>query len=619
MGFDGFHLMRPEALWLALLVPLFLWLLRRDRGGAGNWSRVVDPALLPHLLTEDDRPARRTSRWLVVAAVLLGVIAIAGPSVQKIDVPVFQRADALVVVLDLSASMAAADVQPSRAQRARQKIRDLLAQRTEGVTGLVVYAGDAHVVAPLTDDVRTIENLLPALTPSIMPLPGSDPTGAIKLAVSLLGAAGAANGQLLLMTDGMPKFDPADVADTLAENRAALSILGIGTESGAPIPLPDGGFVRDSDGDIVVPILDTDTLAAYARALGGPYSTISLDNSDLDRLTGTTGLLDTGDIQLDRKTDTWLDQGNWLALVLGLGLLPLFRRGALALVLISPLLGSVDARAEEPGYTGGWATSLWRTPDQQGLSALEQGDADTAATLFERPDWRGTAQYQAENWLKAADSFGQLTDDADSLYNRGNALARGGEYEKAIDAYERSLELDPEREDALHNRDLVRQLLEQQSEENNPEGDDSEQSEDSNDSDGEDRSGDQDQNDASGEQGEGENNPSPESNESGQTGPESEGNRPPGDDAADSATDPSKNEGQLPGADSDQTGSEEDIAAQTEAQMAKFDQALEKQQALEQWLRRVPDDPGGLLQRKFRYESYQRLRRGEEPDDDVRW
>ena len=134
--------------------------------------------------------------WAPTLLLALVTLAAAGPSLQRVELPVIKRADALVIVLDLSASMLAADVQPSRVQRARQKILDLLDTRDEGVTGLVVFAGDAHVVTPLTDDTRTIANLMPALSPAIMPLPGADATSGIELASELLRAAGAQGGQV---------------------------------------------------------------------------------------------------------------------------------------------------------------------------------------------------------------------------------------------------------------------------------------------------------------------------------------------------------------------------------------------------------------------------------------
>ncbi len=607
-----FHLLHPQAFWLLLVLPAVIFMIWRRVRSSASWSRVIDPHLLPHLMTGTGETRTSRNHWWTVIWLALAVLAIAGPSFSKIDVPVFQRADALVIVLDLSASMAAADIQPSRVQRAKQKIMDLLAERDEGVTGLVVYAGDAHVVAPLTDDRRTIENLLTALSPDIMPLPGSNPTEALERALSLLQTAGAASGQILLMTDGMPKFEPALIADQL-DAAIDIAILGIGTGTGAPIPRSDGGFLRNDNGDIVIPGLDAAALQAHATALGGRFSRISLDNSDIDSLLTIPGSMDSGEIALDRETDAWLDQGNWIALLLALVLLPLFRRGAMAALLIMPLMTPGTARAQTLDF-------LWQTPDQRAATVLEAGDPATAATLFENPAWRGTANYGAGNWNNAAEDFKE-TDDPDNWYNQGNALAKAGDLQGALEAYDRTLAAQPDAEDAIKNRDIVEQLLQQQQQQEGQEGSDGNQDQSEGDSqDNAQDSGSNSQDQSSQQQADsGESNSSEQGNSSqGESGQQQPGN--PGEEQAQqSQANAESQDGSNQNSDALSQEMQARLDEQTEEQMGKFNAGLEKQQALEQWLRRVPDDPGGLLQRKFRYETIQRLRQGEEPDEDVRW
>ena len=157
--------------------------------------------------------------WLTLPLLLVGA---SGPALERAELPVFEKSDALVIVLDLSRSMWATDTQPSRIRRARQKVMDVLDARTEGVTGMVVFAGDAHVVTPLTDDTRTIENLLSALAPDIMPLQGSNATEAIELAAGLLETSGLTNGSVLLITDGLPKFETSRVEGLLGSVGACL-------------------------------------------------------------------------------------------------------------------------------------------------------------------------------------------------------------------------------------------------------------------------------------------------------------------------------------------------------------------------------------------------------------
>lgn len=596
---DGFHLLRPELLWGLTACPLVALALWYRRIHQGDWTKVIDADLLPFLMPDQSGKTQRSRVWIPTLLLALVTVAAAGPSLQRVELPVIKRADALVIVLDLSASMLAADIQPSRAQRARQKILDLLETRQEGVTGLVVFAGDAHVVTPLTDDTRTIANLMPALSPAIMPLPGADATSAIELASELLMTAGAQGGHILLMTDGLPGFDTDRAQSALDDSGASLGILGVGTESGAPIPLPNGGFLKDKDGEIVIPALSRNELTDFAADLGAPYEEVTLDEGDIEALTRRDVMATEGELDLDRQTDAWQDQGFWLAALVALLMLPAFRKGVVASVAFMLILHSPPPEAAD------W-DDLWLTSDQQGARHLAAGNASEAATAFTDPSWRGVAEYQAGSYDQAAQNFaGETT--ADSLYNLGNALALQGDLRAALSAYEESLNLEPNAEDAIANRDFIQSLLDQdeqqqdqESDQQNQEGDQSEEDNQS-ESQGDDNSESSDQGEQ--EQSEGDNSDESDSGQSDQ-----------------SQSDQEQQQGQQDPTMADaQDLNAEALEAATQEQMAKFDEALEEQQALEQWLRRVPDDPGGLLRRKFRYQTMQRLREGEEPDESIRW
>ena len=597
---DGFHLLRPELLWGLLICPLLAVALWHRRTRQGDWSRAIDPELLPYLMPDHSGKTHQTTIWMPTLLLSLIVLAAAGPSLRQVELPVIKRADALVLVLDLSASMLAADVQPSRIQRARQKILDLLDLRVEGVTGLVVFAGDAHVVTPLTDDTRTIANLMPALSPNIMPLPGANATSGIEAAANLLITAGAQGGQILLMTDGLPRFDTVRAKDALERSGAALAVLAIGTKAGAPIPLPNGGFLKDDAGEIVIPTLDRQAIDQVASALSAPVERISLDERDIESLTRRNVLAAQGELDLARQTDAWLDQGFWLAALVALLLLPAFRKGALVSVLLLSIMQPETAEAAE------WE-DLWLTPDQQGAQRLADGDSSGAAERFDQTSWRGMAEFEAGAYDRAANSFASEP-SADGLFNQGNALAMQGDLQGAINAYEKSLSLQPSAEDAIANRDFVQSLLDQQEDQDQEQQEGEEQSQQDEESE---------QNDASDSDSGGDGESSDQQNDSQQAGDGQE------DDASDQG-EPQSDSEQQPGdqapntADADQQAADQ-LEAATQEQMAKFDEALEEQQALEQWLRRVPDDPGGLLRRKFRYQTMQRLREGDTPDESIRW
>ena len=582
------HFIRPELLWLLpVIIPLLLLAWRKQVQG-GDWAKAIDPNLLPHLITTEGGGSSRLRQlwWLTLPLLVIGA---SGPSLERAELPVFEKSDALVIVLDLSRSMWATDTQPSRIRRARQKVMDILDARTEGVTGMVVFAGDAHVVTPLTDDTRTIENLLSALAPDIMPLQGSNATEAISLAAELLETSGLTNGSVLLITDGLPKFETSRVEGLLGSVGADLGILVMGTDTGAPIPLPDGGFLRDDNDQIVIPAVDRQEIQRIATTLGAQRTDVSVDNSDVQSLLSGAQSSITSDDSLERKTDTWIDLGYWLAIAAALLMLPLFRRGALSALLVAVLM--IDAAPSDANTL----ENFWSTADQKGAKALAEGDAARAATLFEAPDWRGTAHYEAGDFSSSSAEFGKL-DSADALYNRGNALALSGDFQGAIDSYDRSLEAEPNRQDAIDNRELVKSLLEQQQQEQ--QGNDQDSNSDQSDQEGESQDSESDssqqEQDSSSESQEGSSDPS---------------DQQPSDQKSQPSADGEMSEDMNPS----------ELEQATEEQLARFNEALEEQQALEQWLRRVPDDPGGLLRRKFRYQTIQRLRNGEEPDEDVRW
>ena len=605
------HLMRPEWLWCippALLLAAFLWRQQRQRG---SWGGVIDPVLLPYLVQQDGGGARgRNPLPLLLLGWVIAAIAAAGPSWEKIPQPVHQAQDALVLILDLSYSMKAGDLAPSRGDRTRQKILDLLERRREGQTGLIAYAGDSHIVTPLTDDTTTIANLLPALHPDMMPVAGSDPASAVDQALELLRSAGIRGGQLLLFTDGIRERDGAAIAKSLAGSGARLSVMGIGTRTGAPIPLPRGGFVKDSAGTIVMPSLQEAPLRALATATGGRYLGMTIDDGDLDFLlqdTAIPGLQQS--LALERGADTWDDKGYLLVLLLLPLALGAFRRGWIACLLPLLLLAQ-----PETALAQSWQ-DLWLTPDQQGQRALREGDPARAAQLFEDRDWAGTAAFDSGDFEGAVDHFA-ASDGADAWYNRGNALARAGRLEDAITAYEESLQRKPEREDAQDNLELVKQLLQQQQQEQQQNSGQDEQQDQQSQDEG---AGDQAQNQP-GQDQQGEPNSQPPSDEAQgsaqQDGENSDSPQTEGEHAQQSGDEAEQADEREEGADN--ANAAEQPQEQEGAQLADAEQA-ERDQAMEQWLRRVPDDPSGLLRQKFRYESELRKQQGTVKNDEIFW
>ena len=593
---SDFHFLRPDWLWAAPLIVAAAILFATRRLGAGSWQNVVHPSLAPYVLSSSPNRNADYRWWLLGVAGVITVLALAGPAWQRIEQPVFRSEQAIVVALDLSRSMDAQDVAPSRLLRARLKILDLLDRRQSGQTALVVYSSNAFTVTPLTTDNDTIAALVNSLSTDIMPSRGSYPVAAINKGRQLLQQAGAAFGEVLLITDGGSSPAAEKVARDLKSDGYTLSVLAVGTRTGAPIPKLGGGFVADRSGQIAVPKLEESALRRLAGAGGGRFAVLSADARDLDvLLSGEVGSSAASDESL--ATDHWREEGPWLLLLL----LPLaavaFRRGWMLLIIIGVM------PIAEPAQASLW-DDLWRTKDQQAQKNLTEGNAAEAAELFANSEWRAVAQYRAEDYETSAATFADK-DDARSLYNLGNALARQGEFESAIDAYEQVLEIDPDDIDAEYNRDLLQQALEQQEGQKN-QGDEQESSE---------------QSDGEGEQSESDGESDQEGSQSDSDSEEGDAKR---DDKESSQEDLDALEEELRRA-AEEAEQNKDPSEQqqqlTQAELEELRRAQEQEQAMEQWLRRIPNDPGGLLRRKFRYQ-YQQDGRDQDgnntwPDDQV--
>ncbi len=587
MNLADFHFIRPY--WLLAVIPYLaiLVLMLRNKLSQGNWSAVCDAALLPYLLQE--KPVNQ-SRWPLTAgaiAALLVIIALAGPTWERLPSPVFRNDSALVIALDLSRSMDAADIKPSRLIMARYKIADILKQRKDGQTALLVYAGDAFTVTPLTDDTETIDSQLSALNTDIMPSQGSDTALVLEKAVELFKQAGLQKGQILLVTDGVDMDKTLAAVKTL--DKYQLSILGVGTDDGAPIALPEGGFLKDQRGNIIVPKLNSHELTKLAQAGNGVYQTITANDADIQTVLANVdrSVQQQGKQNDNLLLDQWADNGPWLLLlVLPLAALT-FRKGLLCfiLLLILPL--------PKNSYALGWQ-DLWQTKDQQAQQAYKKQDYAKAAEQFENPDWQAAAHYKAGEYDKALESL-KSSKSTSSAYNQGNALAKAGQLEEAIKAYEKALAMNPNDADAKHNKDVVEKELEKQKQQKQQKDDKQQAKGDSQ------QNKDGEQSEKSDEQKKSEEKPEqkPEQKQSDQQ--QSEENQ-----EQQNKADEKKPEDEKPR----QAEQEKDQAKQPAKEQAptNAEPTDEQQQANEQWLKRIPDDPAGLLKRKFKYQYGQRGR-----------
>jgi len=442
------HFLRPA--WLLAILPVLLFAAMhwRHRSAADNWRRVCDPHLLPHLLVSGGRGRREWAIGLVAVAGIVAAIALAGPAWEQVEQPLARTLYGRVMVLDLSRSMDATDVTPTRLIRAREKVTALLERSGDLQTGLVVFAGDAFAVAPLTDDHRTLVSILPVLDSGVMPSQGSRIDLGLQHARRLLRGSGVSDGEVVVVSDGLKGSHAINVAADLLDDGYRVSVLAVGTVEGGLIELADGGFLRGLDGHIVRPAVTLQALTRLARAGGGQLVRLASDDADLDQLTANTAAWRrfANVREVDRTSAVWRDQGAWLVL----SLLPMaalaFRRGwllMLPLVLIVPPLGSLSTVTAAPRTTAnGQLTD--RCPGD-----VLSGTAKQAVTLFRNG-----------KYLEAAALFA-CGDDAEAHYNRGTSLARAWRFEQAIAAFDQALSREPAHADALHNRSIVERMLKQ--------------------------------------------------------------------------------------------------------------------------------------------------------------
>lgn len=539
--------------WWLLLIPVgFALAFAVTRRHRNSWRRICDSELFSKLTLIGDRVSERMVGLSIVVGWLLAVIALAGPAWDRDQNVLYQSVDAMVVVFDLSRSMNSTDLLPSRLERARYKALEVIEAQQEKSVGLVAFAGDAFDVTPISDDIGTVSHLLHSLQIQMMPVQGSLASTGLYRAHQLLKNSGYRRGAVVLLTDGVDE-DAFSAAKNLTDDGFRLSVVAVGTEAGAPISLDNGDFLKDGAGNFIVAPINVEDLAKLAKQGGGLFSFVSEPF--------TESMLHTIDfgrdsVELTTHDDSsvgWNDRGPWILL----GLLPLvaliFRRGWILSVLLILPVTSQDA------YAFKWE-DLWLRSDQQAAAAVRKEDFGNFQ-IAQHPDWNGIALYRQNKFEEAIAEFSKASDKV-SNFNTGNAKAKDGDLQGAIENYEAAIEIDPEFEDAQFNLDLVRKLLKEQQQRQRGRQDDSRENQDSN----------------------------SQNNEA----------------SSDQLERSSPNSGQ---------GEEEELEQRDEPrdeenQLASMEDSVDKEQEqlMEQWLQQIQDDPTGLLRRRFYYEYQERER-----------
>jgi Ca-activated chloride channel homolog len=607
-----FEFIRPALLWLLPVAAalFFIALIKQKKTSSGQ---LIAPHLAQFVLNDEQHNSRQPL-WLVALFCSLAIIFSAGPSFEKKQVPVYQSKNARVMVMDMSYSMYSTDISPNRLVQSRFKALDMIELFKEGDTALIAYAGSAYTISPLTNDATTLENLIPSLSPEIMPDKGSNVLAALEMAQTLLKQAGYLDGDIILITDGIEQQEYNEVTDFINSSAYRLNIYGIGTAQGAPIQLPEGGFLKDRYGQIVIPTLNAKQLQRLAVNSGGKFARYQPSSVDIvtfaPRANGELLKDDTPSHALWR-----IDAGIYgLLLLLPLALY-LFRRAAfVGAVLFIGFLPPPPAYALE-------LPTLLKNADQRALTAYQNKDYQQAAQA-QSSQLKGAALYQQGQFEDALKAFSE-DKSATGFYNYANALAKAGQLEAAITAYEKAQALQANFTEAADNQALVEQLLHQQQQQQ--QGDESQQQDNAqqdqqqnpqnaaqNESTAEQdkQSGENDsqsQTDANSEgspeqseQGQAEQQNRPEMQAESQNEPQQQA-QPATDDTEQAAAAPAENDASL---NQQQHNAQQQAQAVNTSELSNEEK--EKAQQLNQLLRKVPDDPAILLRNKMQLEAQKR-------------
>jgi Ca-activated chloride channel family protein len=326
------HFIRPW--WLLTFIPavLFVVLLFRHSGKSNSWAKHCDAHLLEHVLVGRESKAKKSLLPLFFLLIWsVGIFALAGSVWKYKDVSVYQKNISRVIALDVSQSMDTTDVAPSRLERAKYKIFDILRKITEGQTAMIVFSSESFIVSPLTSDSKTILNLVSVLNTSIVPVQGHDMTKALDSSSELLSQGGAGKGQIIIITDSSPTDNAIAEAKKLAERDIKTDVYAIGTPKGGVAEAEDGSYRKDDSGNIKYFGVDLERMQALAKAGNGKLITLTANNNDVNALIADIQNNDSQAKKSQQSTANifWQDEGVYFIWVLALLSAFVFRRGFL--------------------------------------------------------------------------------------------------------------------------------------------------------------------------------------------------------------------------------------------------------------------------------------------------
>jgi len=439
-----FHFLRPW--WALTLVPLIIVLLLQFKKNqiAQRWHDIIAPHILKYLVVQQGHNKIFNPLTLIALLMVLVVLVLMGPSWSRQASPFVEDTAALVVVLDVSSSMQSQDVQPSRLERAKQKVTDLLQSRVGSKTSLVVYSGSAHTVLPLTNDAEILQIYLQAIDPAVMPKTGKFPEKVIPILDRHLKDP-LIPSTVLLITDGIEESSLTAFSDYFITKPYQLLVLGVG-KTNEQIEL---------EGLKGIAPIEENKLGQLASSANGQYIRLSIDDSDIKQV---SNLVDSFFVVVDDEQVPWVDQGYYLLFVLPLILLPWFRKGwSIQWLLVILMVGGISAPQKSSAETR--FIDLWLTPDQQGRWYFSQQDYVEAGQRFDNAMWKGVSYYLAEEFALASEYFSRV-ESQEALFNLANSLAHSQNYVVAKRVYQQVLKLNPAHQRSRNNLELVSKIIE---------------------------------------------------------------------------------------------------------------------------------------------------------------
>ncbi|WP_300074022.1 VWA domain-containing protein [uncultured Ruegeria sp.] len=426
---DALHFLRPVWLMLLPCIGLLWYIARRRPRKERHDARHFAPHLAAALQVGSNTRRRIQPVDSVMLCLSLLALSAAGPSWSRIPNPLIAETAPLVVALKVTPSMENTDLAPSRLDRARFKILDLIAARAGGRTALVAYAGTAHRVAPLTEDPNILRPLLQGLNPKVMPVEGDDAAAALELAREILKVAETPGAILFVLDD----LDPATVAALTKDDPEQPPVAMLVAVPSGKIPAQIKGLTGVSAVELTA---DNRDITQIERQLTSVQQAAQLNDERLD----------------------WDDRG-WLLLWPAAFIALLwFRRGwtmrwGAALVVVTTLQMPGSAHAE------GWE-DWFLTPDQQGQIAFRNKEFVRAADLFSAPMWKAHTLLRAGRYEEAAEVFAGLS-SAEAAFSEGLARIGNREYRAGARAFETALNRQPDFPAAAKNAEIAWAIVEQ--------------------------------------------------------------------------------------------------------------------------------------------------------------